>query len=137
MEIPCHLNREERYMWMLVGGKITESTMKVLERLTDKKFQGVESVLDVVNTLLTKGVDHFEGIEGVVVLASGCDSIVDLGWMLQLDRLGVPIYYYSHFEQVNLDKGLEHLKNIHTVAHNPLKVKMIAQDINKGVEVNG
>lgn len=117
-------------MWLICGGKISKPVSQLLTGATGLTYQSVSNVLDITNTIFERGLDSFNNISGVVVLPSGTESIIDVGWLLQLNRLEVPIYYYT-----NLDVG-EDIKNLEYIhvkyAETPFKVLDIAKDIMEG-----
>lgn len=116
-------------MWIVVGGRVTETMVKILTKNLGLKFQGVENVLDLVNTIYKKGLGHFEQVEGVVVLSMGCDSLVDIGWTTQLDRLNVPVIYFNNYEDVTDIDHMEQLKNVKLVEDSGLTMKHIFKEI--------
>lgn len=122
-------------MWLVVGGRVTETMVKVLTKNLDLKFQGVENVLDLVNTIYKKGLGHFEQVEGVIVLSMGCDSLVDIGWTSQLDRLNVPVIYFNNYEDVTDREHISHLTNVHLVEDEGLTVKRIGKEIMTVIEL--
>lgn len=116
-------------MWLVVGGRVTETMVKVLTKNLDLKFQGVENVLDLVNTIYKKGLGHFEQVEGVIVLSMGCDSLVDIGWTTQLDRLNVPVLYFNNYEDVTDIEHMSQLKNVKLVEDSGLTMKQVFKEI--------
>lgn len=118
-------------MWIVVGGRLTDAVVNILQKQTGKRYQGVDNVLDLTNTILTKGLQYFSQVEGVVVLSMGCDSLVDLGWMMQLNRLGVPVLYFSNYDEVTGSDETESLKHIHVVEDKNLTLGTIAANIIK------
>lgn len=116
-------------MWLVVGGRITDTLVSKLDSVVkSQKFQGVDSVLDVTNTIFKKGLDHFKDVEGVVVVSSGCHSIVDMGWMLQFNRLGVPVLYYSTYT-INTGSEVDSLSNISVHQGGNISIKEIAKGV--------
>lgn len=116
-------------MWVVVGGRITEAMVGLLAKNVGVQFQGVENVLDLVNTIYKKGLGHFSQVEGVVVLSTGCDSLVDIGWTSQLDRLNVPVIYFNNYENVTDKEHISHLKNVRLVEDEGLTVKRIGKEV--------
>lgn len=116
-------------MWLVVGGRVTETMVKVLTKNLELKFQGVENVLDLVNTIYKKGLGHFEQVEGVIVLSMGCDSLVDIGWTTQLDRLNVPVLYFNNYEDVTDIEHMSQLKNVKLVEDSGLTMKQVFKEI--------
>lgn len=116
-------------MWIVVGGRVTETMVKILTKNLGLKFQGVENVLDLVNTIYKKGLGHFEQVEGVIVLSMGCDSLVDIGWTTQLDRLNVPVLYFNNYEDVTDIKHMAQLKNVKLVEESGLTMKHIFKEV--------
>lgn len=116
-------------MWIVVGGRVTEPMVKLLTKNLGLKFQGVENVLDLVNTIYKKGLGHFEQVEGVIVLSMGCDSLVDIGWTTQLDRLNVPVIYFNNYEDVTDIEHMAQLKNVKLVEDSGLTMKHIFKEV--------
>lgn len=116
-------------MWLVVGGRVTETMVKVLTKNLDLKFQGVENVLDLVNTIYKKGLGHFEQVEGVIVLSMGCDSLVDIGWTTQLDRLNVPVLYFNNYEDVTDNDIMSQLKNVKLIEEEGITVNRIFKEV--------
>lgn len=116
-------------MWIVVGGRVTEPMVKLLTKNLGLKFQGVENVLDLVNTIYKKGLGHFEQVEGVIVLSMGCDSLVDIGWTSQLDRLNVPVIYFNNYEDVTDIEHMSQLKNVKLVEDSGLTMKHIFKEV--------
>lgn len=118
-------------MWLVVGGKVSNALIDVLETYNGKQFQGINNIMDVTNTILTKGLGHFKDVKGVIVLTSGCDSVVDLGWMLQLNRLNVPVLYYSNYETIQESDDVRNLANIHMKTGEGILIKEIVRDMSQ------
>lgn len=117
-------------MWLVVGGKVTNNLVDILTSYTGERFQGVNHVLDVAETVLKKGVNHFSGVSGIIVLTEGCHSVVDLSWMATLNLIKKPVLYYSNYAGVKPNLEGTGLNNISVKEPtDKLKIREIAQDI--------
>lgn len=126
------------YMWIVVGGRITSAvTARMRKFVPGTKFQGVNSVLDIINTILTRGRDYFDVVDGFVVLSSGCESIVDKSWMLHLNQLNKPVLYYSTYEEVKESEELSKLQNVTIKSDDSIKIKDLIKDVSIYVKQKG
>lgn len=118
-------------MWIVVAGTLTNEVVRHLNTyIKNKTFQGVHSVIDITNTIFTKGIEHFEPVEGIMVLSSGCESIVDMGWALQLNRLNKPVLYYSTYELKD-SAELESLTNVEIQQGTKISLRDLVKGINE------
>ena len=87
-------------MWLLSAGRLSGEICKIIQPKVKVNLRAVDSVLDITNTIFQQGLDHFADVEGVLVLDSGTQSLVDWGWLAQIERLNVPIVYISRNENL-------------------------------------
>lgn len=87
-------------MWLLSAGRLSGEICKLIQPKVKVNLKAVDSVLDITNTIFQQGLDHFADVEGVLVLDSGTQSLVDWGWLAQIERLGVPIVYITRNEKL-------------------------------------
>lgn len=87
-------------MWLLSAGRLSGEICKIIQPKVKINLRAVDSVLDITNTIFQQGLDHFADVEGVLVLDSGTQSLVDWGWLAQIERLNVPIVYISRNENL-------------------------------------
>ena len=119
-------------MWVLSAGRLSEKICDIVRPNVEVPLTAVDSVLDITNTISTKGLDHFKDVMGIIVLDSGTSSLIDWGWLLQLERLAVPIIYLSRVDNIkpNLnDFFIPHFRFVY--CENGIGVKQIAAEIEK------
>lgn len=117
-------------MWLLSAGRLSGEICKLIQPKVKVNLKAVDSVLDITNTIFQQGLAHFADVEGVLVLDSGTQSLVDWGWLAQIERLGVPIVYITRNENLKPNiptEAIPHFRFVYSVSG--IGVNQIANEL--------